>query len=104
MNPKRKGGIAAYKPLTGQMINTIAVDALNQKWVGTNEGVILLSADGTQVLAQYTVQNTGGKLIDNDIKSIAVDPGTGTVYFGTRSGLASLTTPAAAPRSRSAIS
>jgi hypothetical protein len=98
LNPKRKDGIAAYKPLPGQVINTIAVDPLNQKWIGTTEGVILLSADGTQVLTQYTVQNTGGKLIDNDIKSIAVDPGTGTVYFGSAQGLASLTTPAAAPK------
>jgi hypothetical protein len=97
-NPKRKDGIAAYKPLPGQVINTIAVDPLNQKWVGTTEGVILLSPDGTQVLAQYTVQNTGGKLIDNDIKSIAVDSRTGTVYFGSAQGLASLSTAAAAPR------
>jgi ligand-binding sensor domain-containing protein len=98
LNPKRKDGIASYKPLPGQVVNTIAVDPLNQKWVGTTEGVILLSPDGTLVLAQYTVQNTGGKLINNDIKSIAVDPRSGTVYFGTAQGLASLTTAAVAPR------
>jgi hypothetical protein len=91
-------GIARYKPLNGLTINTIAVDPLNQKWVGTTEGVVLLSPDGTQVLASYTVETTGGRLIDNDVKSIAVDPTTGTVYFGTATGLASLTTPAAAPR------
>ena len=97
-NPFRTGGIAAYKPLAGLVINTIAVDPLNQKWVGTTEGAILLSPDGTQQLASYTVENTGGKLIDNDIKSIAVDGTTGTVYFGTAFGLASLTTAAAAPK------
>lgn len=98
LNPTRKDGIALYKPLAGQLITTIAVDPLNRKWVGTPEGVILLSPDGTQVLAQYTALNTDGKLIDNDVKSIAVDPKTGTVYFGTAQGLASLTTPAAAAK------
>lgn len=96
-NPTRSGSIALYKPLNGLVINTITVDPLNQKWVGTTEGVFLLSSDGTQTLASYTVENTAGKLMDNDVKSIAVDGKTGTVYFGTMSGLASLTTPAAAP-------
>ena len=98
LNPTRKDGIALYKPLAGQLITTIAVDPLNRKWVGTPEGVILLSPDGTQVLGQYTALNTDGKLIDDDVKSIAVDPKTGTVYFGTAQGLASLTTPAAAAK------
>jgi len=97
--PDRSGSIAAYRPLTGRAITTIAVDPLNQKWVGTPEGAILLSPDGTQVLASYTVESTGGRLIDNDIKSIAIDSRTGTVCFGTLAGLASLTTAGAAPRS-----
>lgn len=96
--PTRSGSVAGYRPLNGLVINTIAVDALNQKWVGTNEGVIHLSADGTQQLASYTVESTGGKLIDNDVKSIAVDTRAGTVYFGTANGLASLTTAGSAPK------
>jgi len=78
--------------LPGTVVNCIAVDALNQKWVGTSDGVIVLSPDGIQQVATYTVASTNGKLIDNDVKSIAIDGGTGTVYFGTLSGLASLTT------------
>jgi sugar lactone lactonase YvrE len=96
-NPKRDGGIAKYKPLLGQVVNTIAVDPLNRKWVGTNQGAILLSADGTQLLASYTVENTQGKIISNTITSIGIDRKTGAVYFGTPQGLASLTTSAAAP-------
>ncbi len=96
--PDRPGSIASYRPLNGLVINTIAVDPLNQKWVGTNEGVILLSQDGTQQLASYTVESTRGYLIENDIKSIAIDSQQGLVYFGTSSGLASLTTAGAAPR------
>jgi ligand-binding sensor domain-containing protein len=98
-NPKRSGSIASFRPLNGLVINTIAVDPLNRKWVGTTEGVIQLSPDGTQQLASYTVENTGGTLIDNDVKSIAFDGMTGTVYFGTLSGLASLTTAAVSPKS-----
>ena len=97
VNPKRDGGVAKYKPLLGQVVNSIAVDPLNRKWVGTNQGAILLSADGTQLLASYTVENTQGKIIANTISSIAIDGTTGTVYFGTPQGLASLTTSAAAP-------
>jgi hypothetical protein len=97
-HPKQDGSVARYKPLNGLVINTIAVDAINQKWVGTTEGVVVLSQDGTQVVAFYTVANTGGKLIDNDVKSIAIDGKTGTVYFGTLNGLASLTTAAAEPK------
>jgi ligand-binding sensor domain-containing protein len=96
--PTRPGGIAAYRPLNGIAINSIAVDPINQKWVATPEGVVLLSADGTQTLATYTVAGTGGRLIENDVRSIALDSETGTVYFGTSSGLASLTTAGAAPR------
>jgi ligand-binding sensor domain-containing protein len=98
-NPRASGGIAAYKPLNGLVINSIEVDPLNQKWVGTNEGVFLLSPDGTQTLASYTVENTAGKLIDNDVKSIAFDRTSGTVYFATTFGLASLTTAGAEPKS-----
>lgn len=98
-NPTGSNGIASYKPLNGLVINSIAVDPLNQKWIGTTEGVIVLSPDGTQQLASYTVASTAGKLIDNDVKSIAFDGKSGTVYFGTLSGLASLSTAAPAPRS-----
>lgn len=97
-NPKRTGGIASYKPLNGLSINTIAVDPINQKWVGTAEGVIVLSQDGTQQIASYTVASTDGRLIDNDVKSIAIDAKSGTVYFGTLLGLASITTAAATPK------
>jgi len=99
-NPLRTGAIATYRPANGLTVNAIAVDPLNQKWVATTEGVILYSPDGTQALASYTVENTAGKLIDNNVKSIAIDPGTGTVYFGTTGGLASLSTPAVSPKAQ----
>ncbi|MFA6467686.1 MAG: two-component regulator propeller domain-containing protein [Bacteroidota bacterium] len=71
-------------------INCIAVDPLNNKWIGTSRGVFVLSPDGTQSLHQYTVENTGGQLADNNILSIAIDGKKGVVYFGTDKGLSSL--------------
>ncbi len=99
-NPLVTGGIATYRPADGLNVNAIAVDPLNQKWVATSEGVILYSPDGTQALASYTVESTSGKLINNNVTSIAIDPGTGTVYFGTTGGLAALSTPAVAPKAQ----
>ena len=96
-DPRRPGAIASYRPLNGLTISTIAVDPLNRKWVGTTEGVILLSSDGTQVLQTYTLESSNGRLISDEVRSIAVDPLRGTVYFGTDQGLAGLSTPAAAP-------
>jgi hypothetical protein len=81
---------SAYVPLRGQTIQAIGVDAVNNKWVGTKEGVNVLNSDGTQLLAQYSVLTTNGKLVGDDIRSIAFDQKRGIVYFGTEKGLSSL--------------
>jgi hypothetical protein len=79
-----------YIPLHGQTIQAIAVDAVNNKWAGTKEGVDVLNSDGTQLLTQYSVLTTKGKLVGDDIRSIAFDQKRGIVYFGTEKGLSSL--------------
>ena len=89
-NPKSSTTTTVVIPLRLQVIQAIAVDALDNKWVGTKEGVIVINSDGTQVVAQYTVLSTNGKLIDNDVRSIAIDQQRGVVYFGTEKGLSSL--------------
>jgi hypothetical protein len=89
--------MAVYHPLRDQIIQAIAVDALNNKWVGTKQGAVLLSPDGTSILAQYTVASTDGKLLDDDVASIAIDHEAGTVYFGTEKGLSALSTAAVNP-------
>ncbi|MEX1139796.1 MAG: hypothetical protein WEF53_10685 [Bacteroidota bacterium] len=77
-------------PLREQSIQAIAVDAVNNKWVGTKEGVFVMNPDATQILQQFTVAGTGGRLIDNDVRSIAIDHKRGMTYFGTERGLSSL--------------
>jgi ligand-binding sensor domain-containing protein len=84
-------------PLREQSIQAIAVDGLNDKWIGTREGVFVVNSDGTQLISQYTVINTGGKLVDNDVRAIAIDQRRGIAYIGTQNGLSSLQIPAVQP-------
>lgn len=96
-NGRLRPQFAFYTPLNGQQINAIAVDPLNNKWVGTNQGVFVLSPDGISIQAHYSVENTDGKLVANEIQSIAIDRQTGTAYFGSERGLSALTTASVMP-------
>ena len=99
-DPSNPYDIAQYHPpqVQDQIIQCIAVDPLNNKWLGTKQGVFVLSPDGTTLLNRYTVLNTEGKLLDDDIASMAIDGRTGTMYIGTEKGLSTLQTPALEPQ------
>ncbi len=72
------------------------MDALNNKWLGTlSNGVIYVSPDGSTILKQFNTSNS--PLTDNRVSSIASDPKSGTVYFGTQRGLSSYKTIAIEP-------
>ena len=77
-------------PLREQVIQSIAVDAVNNKWIGTKEGVFVVNADGTQLLQSYTVASTNKRLLSNDVRTIDIDENHGVAYFGTEQGLSSL--------------
>jgi hypothetical protein len=80
--------LLAYAP---PFVQTIVVDALNNKWIGTkNDGVFVVNSDGTQILHTYTVASTNGQLLADDVRSIAIDQNRGIAYFGTEQGLSSL--------------
>ena len=72
---------------SGYNIRSIAVDGANRKWVGTDNGVWLLSADASKIIYQFTQSNS--PLPSNLIQKIAVDQVTGDVYIGTAQGLVS---------------
>ena len=86
---KPKSYYSSY-PLQEQVIQSIAVDALNNKWIGTKEGIFVVNSDGTQLLQSYTVASTNKQLLSNDVRSIAIDQKRGIAYFGTEQGLSSL--------------
>lgn len=92
-NPKASTGRIVSFPLRLQSIQAIAVDALNNKWVGTKDGVIVVNADASQVIGQYNVLSTNGQLVDNDVRSLAIDQKRGIVYIGTEKGLSRLEIP-----------
>ncbi len=73
--------------LQGQLIQSIAVDGANRKWLATQNGVFLVNAEGEKVLQQFTVTNS--PLPTNDVKSIGIHAKTGEVFFGTDAGMVS---------------
>ncbi len=77
-------------PLT-ENVQFIGVDALNNKWLGTlSNGVLYVSPDGSTILKQFNTSNS--PLTDNKVSSIATDPKSGRVFFGTQKGLSSYET------------
>lgn len=69
-------------------ITDIEVDGGNRKWFGTaNSGIILLSADGQEIIQQFTMENS--PLISNSILDLEIDHNTGELYIVTDQGLMS---------------
>lgn len=81
-----QGGFANYL-FKGEAVQAIAVDGADRKWVGTRNGVWLVSPDGDKLLAHFNENNS--PLFSNDVRSIAVDGATGEVYLGTARGIMS---------------
>jgi hypothetical protein len=82
-------------PLT-ENVQFLAVDALNNKWIGTlSNGLLYVSPDGSTLLARHNVLNS--PLPTNKILSIVVSPLSGVAYFGTEKGLISLNSIAVEP-------
>ncbi|PJE46831.1 MAG: hypothetical protein CUR34_09415 [Sediminibacterium sp.] len=80
----------------GEQVQCMAVDGANQKWIGTQNGVWLLSAAAKKIIHHFTVANS--PLLSNDIKKIGIDPITGEVYFATFNGLCSYRGTATEPK------
>lgn len=73
--------------LDAEFTHCIAVDPSNRKWIGTKlNGVYLVSADGTKILAHYNTANS--PLPSDCVYSISCDPTSNRVYFGTNRGVA----------------
>lgn len=82
--------------LNDQVIQDIAVDGSNNKWVGTvGNGVFYFSPNGQQTLLQFNTSNS--PLPSNTINGISIDDVTGKVYFATPLGLVSYNGSAVGP-------
>lgn len=65
----------------------MAVDGANRKWVGTRNGLWLISEEGDKVIYRFTKENSA--LLADEISSLAMDPITGELFIGTSSGICS---------------
>lgn len=81
-----------------EQVRALAVDGANRKWVGTHNGLWLLSDDGEEILHRFTESNS--PLPSNRIQRIRIDSRTGDVYIGTEKGLVSYRGTATEPRAR----
>lgn len=79
-------GFGAYL-LDTEEIQAIAVDGANRKWVGTKNGIFVLSPSGEEQIARFTEDNS--PLFDNNIIDIAINPNNGEVFIGTDKGILS---------------
>ncbi|RYE24173.1 MAG: T9SS type A sorting domain-containing protein [Sphingobacteriales bacterium] len=70
-----------------EQVRAIAVDGGNRKWIGTLNGLWLLSPDGDKIISRFTAENS--PLLSNHIEKITIDPVTGDVYVGTDKGMMS---------------
>lgn len=90
---KDSTGLADYL-LQDETIKAIAIDGANRKWIGTkNSGVYLMSENGQTQIEHFTTANS--PLLSNDILSIAINPVTGEIFFGTGNGIVSYQSDAA---------
>jgi hypothetical protein len=74
--------------LVNENIQAIAIDGANRKWIGTkSSGVYLISENGQQTIQHFT--STNSPLLSNNVMSLAINPVTGEVFFGTDQGIIS---------------
>ncbi|MBN9382883.1 MAG: hypothetical protein J0H74_19105 [Chitinophagaceae bacterium] len=72
---------------SGQTVQAIAVDGADRKWIATRNGVWLITPDAQKIVYHFTADST--PLLSNDVRSIAIDPLTGEVFFATTGGICS---------------
>jgi hypothetical protein len=82
----QQGNFAGYL-FNGEEVRGIAVDGADRKWVATNHGAWLISADGEKLIYHFTEENS--PLLSTDVKKIAIDGKTGEVFFATLKGICS---------------
>ena len=82
---EQKPIVRNIKALAKQSINDIYVDAVDNKWLATNEGVWVLNPDASEVLAIFNTDNS--PLKTNRIRTISGNPQEGRIYIGTDLGM-----------------
>ena len=87
--------ISSVFALRQQNIHCILVDPLNQKWVGTDQGLFLVNQDGTDLITVYDSKNS--PLLSDIIVNLTIDQNSGILYIATDAGLITLQTASIKP-------
>ncbi len=83
--------------LAEENISDIETDQADRKWITSNNGVWLISADGQKTIHRFTSSNS--KLLSDQVLSVAINDQTGEVFFLTDAGISSFRGEATAPAS-----
>ncbi len=76
-------------------VNAIGVDAINNKWIGTQNGITILRGHRDKI-GDLTVGNS--ELVSGNVQSFAFNSTTGDVWIGTDNGLSRAQTLFTAPK------
>jgi|GEM_PF-2522331 len=76
--------------LAAQVVHSMAVDGVGNKWIGTDDGIFVVSPDGSDSIARFTKENS--PLVDDKVLSVAIDPSRGEAYAGTPAGISRFST------------
>lgn len=93
--PRNDGTNLADYLLANICTRCIAVDGANRKWMGTENGVFLISSDCNTLLQHFTTENS--PLPSNTVYDICIDNNSNIVYFATERGLCSYASDATQP-------
>jgi hypothetical protein len=77
-------GFGAYV-LDDVNIKCIETDGANRKWLGTENGIFVLSSSGTEQVHHFTKSNS--PLFDNIIIDLAYNPDNGSMFIATAKGV-----------------
>ncbi|OQX92539.1 MAG: hypothetical protein B6D58_02320 [candidate division Zixibacteria bacterium 4484_95] len=66
-------------------VNTIEIDGLGNKWIGTDSGIVVLAKNNIAWIDSFKTSNS--YLLENEVQEIEIDKTTGIVYVGTSRGL-----------------
>jgi len=76
--------------LDGIATSRMSIDNAGNKWFATQgAGVVVTSADGTEIINQFTTENS--YLPSNTVYGVACDPSSSKVWFGTENGICEYT-------------
>ncbi|MBS4001641.1 MAG: hypothetical protein KGZ71_14285 [Desulfobulbaceae bacterium] len=83
--------VRSLSRLLGEInVNDIVVDAQNNKWIATSDGVWVVDSDGAEVLA--FINSSNSPLPTNEVFALGYDGKFGKMFFSTRFGVYEATT------------